>query len=239
MMLMRYFLFIFAMFFLIFPVSAQVVDTGINFKLGYETPDPANPGKMLPYQPPVEPNIPPVKFLVQEPSTSLKDNVDRLLQGIKVDLPPQYDLYGYEIRRYMAHIGGPDVYSNEERLREELKNIRRAKIVFEYWRKDIMKKNDDIRARIEAENPGSDVRTSFNYNSGVVAAFLTECQSWIDRNEELLEFLLARQGMYSYKSPALIFQYTEDLNAFSVKYDAAQKAKKYITEYPTFSMMVY
>ena len=72
--------------------------------------------------PPVEPNIEKVTFLKIDPPRSIKDRVNRLLHGLYTDIPPEFDHYGYEIRRYMAHIAGPNVLSNPERLQEVLRD---------------------------------------------------------------------------------------------------------------------
>jgi hypothetical protein len=226
------------------PAAAQfennsASDDVIKFHVGIQQPDPEHPGEMLPYEEPVQPNIPQVKFLKQDPPTSLKDQIDRLLYGVKVDIPPEYDVYGYELRRYMAHIGGKEVYADPARVKEELKNIHKAKIILDYWRKDMMKQNDEIRDRIEAENPGAEERTGFKYNAGIVGAFLTECQGWIERNEDVLQFLADKEGQYSYSPPDFTFHNVSDRAAFAAKYTAAKKAHGYIVEYSTFAMMVY
>jgi hypothetical protein len=214
-------------------------DDNQKFHVGVQMPDPEHPGEMLPYEEPVQPKIPQVKFLKQQPPTSLKDQVDRLLYGIKVDIPPEYDIYGYELRRYMAHIGGKEVYTDPKRLKEELENTKKAKIILDYWRKDMMAQNTEIQKRIEAENPGSDERTSFKFNSGVAAAFMNECQGWIIKNQEVLQFLVDHQGAYTYSPPDFTFQNPQDRAAFAAKYNAAKKAHSYIVEYSTFATMVY
>jgi hypothetical protein len=221
------------------PREQAIMEQSNNFSIGRGTPDPNNPGEMIPYQPPVEPNIPQVKFLVQDPPYSLKDSVDRILYGIKVDIPPEYDMYGYEIRRYMAHIGGPEVFRDDARLVEELKNIRKAKIILDYWRKDTIAKNAEIEKRIATENPDSSVRTSFKFNAGIAGAFMTECQGWIERNEELLQFVHEKRGAFTFNEPNFTFHDANDRQGFAARYMAAKKAHKYITEYSTFGMMVY
>jgi hypothetical protein len=200
--------------------------------------DPNNP-LILKYQPPPEPNIQPVKFLKQDPPASLQERVDRLLHGIKVDIQPEYDHYGYELRRYMAHVSGPSVFNNEAKIKEELSNIKKANIVLDYWRREILRENSEIAKLIQEKNAPTNIRTSFKYNSGLALAFLSECQIWIQKNKELLEFLLESQGSYIYTTDRFEFQNSADRNMFAGMFNAAVQSRSYINEYVPFAGMVY
>ncbi len=212
---------------------------GNRFNFANPSNAPLEPGEALQYAPPVEPKIPPVQFLKQEPPVTLREHVDHLLYGIKVDIPPEYDVYGYELRRYMAHIGGPEVLGNEERLGQELKNIRKAKIILKYWNDDVTSRISEIKKKIEAEKPSADILTSFKFNSGLAMAFMAECQVWIKKNEDFLNFLSQKQGAYTYNDPTLVFHDEEDRRAFAAHYIAARNAQKIINEYVPFATMVY
>ncbi len=63
--------------------------------------------------PPQEPNIVVAKFLKIEPPQNLTERVARLAHGITVDMPPDYDYYGYEIRRYMQGVGNLKIYTDD------------------------------------------------------------------------------------------------------------------------------
>ncbi len=188
---------------------------------------------------PAEPDYPVVKYLKPAPPASLRERVDRLLYGIKVDVPPEYDHYGYEIRRYMAHIAGPEVLGNSTRLEQELKNIGRAKIVHKYWRQELQKEAGEIQKIIDENPSASDARTMFKYNSGVVNAFLAESDVWLEKNEILLKFLLDRQDYYTYKDPNFKFDKNEDRLEFARHYEAARKSHEILSGYMMFRAMVY
>ncbi len=198
-----------------------------------------DPNTGLVYQPPNEPNIPQIKFHQIPPSGSLQERIDRLVEGMTVDIPPEYDHFGYELRRYMATVGNAEIYANAERRALEIKNVKTARIIFDYWIADVRKKMSQISKDIEAQNAPSDVRTSFKYNTGVVNAFQMECQIWLDKNKDLLQFLEENKDQYVYKPPHLNFKEMEALNAFASLYDVRAKARAEINKYPTFSMMVY
>jgi hypothetical protein len=188
----------------------------------------ANNPLILKYQPPVEPNIQPVKFLKQDPPVSLK-----------VHIPPEYDHYGYELRRYMAHVSGPSVFNNEAEIREQLSNIKKANIILDYWRKEILHENSEIAKLIQENNAPTNIRTGFKYNSGLALAFLSECQIWIQKNKELLEFLLEAQGSYVFATDRFEFQTSADRNTFAGIFNAAVQSRSYVNEYVPFAGMVY
>jgi hypothetical protein len=200
--------------------------------------DPNNP-LILKYQPPPEPNIQPVKFLKQDPPVSLQERVDRLLHGIKVHIPPEYDHYGYELRRYMAHVSGPSVFNNEAKIKEQLSNIKKANIILDYWRREILHENAEITKLIQENNAPTNIRTGFKYNSGLALAFLSECQIWIQKNKELLEFLLEAQGSYVFATDRFEFQTSTDRNTFAGIFNAAVQSRSYVNEYVPFAGMVY
>lgn len=193
----------------------------------------------LRYTAPVPPHIPPVKFIKQDLPSNLNDRVERLLHGIKIDIPPQYDHYGYELRRYMAHVSGPKVFTDKAKIKEELSNIRKAEIILQYWRQDVMRESSEIAKIIEEKNAPTKTRTTFKYNSGTALAFLSECHIWIQKNKELLEFLDAKHGTYTFDGERFNFGNAADREEFAGKFMAAMQARKYINEYIPFAGMVY
>ncbi len=198
-----------------------------------------DPNTGLTYQPPVEPNIPQVKFQKPPGAGSLRERIDRLVEGVTVDIPPEYDHYGYELRRYMASVGNPQVYGDPERRKAELKNVKTAQIIFEYWIAEIRKQMSQISKDIDIQNASSDIRTSFKYNTGVVNAFQMECQIWLDKNKVLLEFLDQNAAFFTFKDPYLNFRETQMLAAFKSAYDVRSRARLEINKYSPFAMMVY
>ena len=77
--------------------------------------------------------LPEVTYFDPPEITVLSEQFDSLLFGILTDLPPEYDLYGYEVRRYMSGIYSEAVFTDKIELKQQLYNIRRAKIVLSYW----------------------------------------------------------------------------------------------------------
>ena len=109
-----------------------------------------------------EPFFEPVKYKKIPPAGSLSERINHLVHGISIDVPPQYDPYGHEVRRYMASIGGPDVFSSREALQAEIANIKKAEIVMDYWIKQFRKEVKAIEAEIEERDAPSSTRTSLN-----------------------------------------------------------------------------
>lgn len=187
-----------------------------------------------------EPQIPEVKFLAQDPPRTLKERTDRLLEGIMVDVPPEYDHYGYEMRRYMAHILNREVFSNRERLKQELQNIRNARIVLDYWGKALNAEIEAIETEIEQSDASSTMRTTFNYNRGVASAFLQEAGAWLEHNENLLAFLLGKNpAEYGINGSELIFMSPEDSRAFGKLLKIREAARKIVAQYAPFRVMPY
>jgi hypothetical protein len=219
-------------------------DRHLYFLINHDDlPDNATLKEMLKepdFLPFVEPTISPVKFLAITPAESLRARADRLLQGIYIDVPPQYDHYGYEIRRYMASVFNPAVPGNAERLEEEIKNVRKAKVILKYWRDEIRKEISSIREEIE-ENTATDAttRSTFKYNSGIADAFMLECQSWLDNNEAVLKFLAKHFQDYSFNDPIFIFDTKEQRLEFMSLYKARLSANQQIVRYAPFRSMVY
>ncbi len=195
----------------------------------------------LPYELSAEPNFAQVEFLKIDPPKMLQERVDRLIQGIYIDIPPEIDHYGYEIRRYMAHIGNVDILKDRVRLEKEINNVKMANIILKYWRKELSKEMRIIQEALNEEGVLSQTRTSYQYNSGIVRAFFTEAQSWINNNENLLMFLWGKKKEYDYRERkrSIIFDKQDDFNEFKSLYKMQKKSLDYVNEYPPFMMMVY
>jgi len=199
------------------------------------------PGRKAPeIPPPAEPRIDPVTFLQPEPPASLSRRVEALVHGINTDIPPEFDHYGYEIRRYMAHIGGPEVYKDAQAQEKALADIGRAEIILRYWREALSKEIDGVGKAIEEGGAGTrPLKTKFKYNSGVVKAFFTEAQNWIDNNKALVEFLSQRHGHYKFKYPYITFFDARDMRTFAALLTAREKSRQQVAEYLPFGIMVY
>lgn len=188
---------------------------------------------------PIEPHFPPVTFQELQPPGNLKDRIDAILYGITIDIPPEYDRYGYEIRRHMAKIGGRDVLTNVERVNLEIQNIAKAEAALDRWNADLSAEFQTLEARIETENASPKLRKLLQYNKGKALAFMAECRSWIRNNKEMLSILSRVGKAYKGKGTDLKFQNRKDLERFAAHHKARQKSLAIIRKYDAFRVMVY
>ncbi|MCB9982424.1 MAG: hypothetical protein H6861_01945 [Rhodospirillales bacterium] len=194
----------------------------------------------FPYKQPEEPYFEEVTFLKQAPPGTLSERVDRLTHGIYIYIQPEYDPYGHEIRRYMAHIGGQDVLNSSENIHGQLMNIKRAEIILKFWREAVNAEIKAIEKEIEDTNASSSVRTSFKYHSGVTKAFFAEAHSWMRNNRKLLEYLdNLDERSYEFAEPTMSFASYEQLTEYASFLKARDEALEQIQGYTPFIKMVY
>lgn len=200
-----------------------------------------DPETGLTYEAPSEePDIPQVQYLKIAEARSVQERLDSLLHGITVDVPPEYDHFGYEIRRYMAHVGNKEVYSSEARLDQELQNAGKARIVFDYWVSDLNKKMRAMNDAFDKDpNAAATYRTTLNYNRGVVTAFQTELGAWLDNNENLLKFLYENRQMYTFEGGHIKFSESLARDAFAALFAAREKSREIIQEYSPFAAVAF
>ena len=188
----------------------------------------------------IEPSFKEIKFFEPESAKTLGQRIDALLHGITQILPSKYDLYGYELRRYMSSIGGPQVLGDRKRLAKEIANTRRAAIILEYWSKNIREEIDAIETILENDKTiDPTTRTSFKFKSGKARAFLVEADSWITNNNKTLQYLFDLRDMYEYQEPSINFAEQSHATQFLNLYRARQKSLELMHEYPPFRMMIY
>ncbi len=189
---------------------------------------------------PSEPNIPVVKFMrIPEPRGYVEE-VNALMFGITTDIQPEHDHYGHEIRRYMMQVGGLGVYEDRSFLIEQIKNVRKARVIANYWKKDLEAKISEIEKSHEGNNevPLS-VRTAFKQNSLAVKTFLIVLQSWIDANERVLMFVYNNPAILDIDYPEIIIYATQERLDFYNIYSNRQTKLKDMRGYHPFEMMVY
>jgi hypothetical protein len=191
------------------------------------------------YNGPAEPAIPEVTFYEFEKPDHLQGLAESLVHGVTIGLPPEYDHYGYELRRYMKSVGNFEVYKNRAALERELLNIKKSLVVFKYWREKLNEDMAGVEKRLETENASSQVRTTYKLNAGILRAFMIEGQSWINANQAMLEFLKSRQSQYLFEDGQLKFVTAGDRRKFLSLYDARERARNQIHQYDPFRIMVY
>lgn len=189
--------------------------------------------------PPNEPNLVPIKFLQDKPPKGITERIQRLTLGISTDTPPEYDVFGYEIRRYMASIGNAKIYYDDAFLIEQLKNVKKARIIASFWQKHIQKEIDEIEEIIEDKDSSSSVRTAIKQARLETRSFMIDLQGWIDSNERLLKHIMDIQGYIQFEYPEVIFIRPNERVEFFNLFQARQFKLKKIREYQSFALMVY
>lgn len=195
--------------------------------------------------PPQEPNIGKVTYQKIPDYRNLDERIDRLIQGIRKDLPPDYDHYGHEIRRYMARVGNVQIFGDEEYLKEQIRNAKRAQLIAEYWEKHLKSEIAAIEEIIEKDNKKKNqeipfaTRRIFQQNVTTVTNFMIVLKPWIDDNEQFLITLYQYMDLIEFSYPELVLtlpnERTELYNALKIR----QTRLRSIREYDPFAMMVY
>ena len=190
--------------------------------------------------PPKIPLIYTVKFLRLPPLTGNKERVSRLIQGISEVFPPEYDHYGYEIRRYMANSFNKKVLEDNDYLIEQIRNVRKARVVADYWKKFLEKEILEMEEIIKNDkNFSYSLRTAFKQNKVVIRTFLISLNSWIDANDNLLMYAVKNNGMYELLYPEIIIIDSTTRREFYNFYTVKQTKLIDIKEYTSFAMMIY
>ncbi len=190
---------------------------------------------------PIEPNIAEVKYRHLPEINGISERIDRLIQGIKVDIPPEYDHYGHEIRRHMVGVGNMKIFEDEEYLIEQIKHTRKAKVIAKFWKKHLDNEMKELSEIVENDDRVSFAnRTAFKQNKLTTRTFLISLTGWIDTNEAfLMEIFNNKPETYEVMYPEIIIKPSKERLAFYNKLTAKQFRLKEITKYRSFSMMVY
>ncbi len=191
-------------------------------------------------RPPTEPVIVKVNFKKIPILTSLDERVDRLVHGVAEDIPPEFDHYGYEIRRYMAHIGNVEIFKDKEYLVEQIRNVKKAQVIFEYWERHLEQEIKDMTIIINDNMDVSPViRTSFKQNVTTVRTFLISIKLWIGANDSLLMFVYNNYDNFDLEYPEIYLSDTQVILEFYNLITARQTRLKDIVPYRTYAMMVF
>ncbi len=190
--------------------------------------------------PPVEPNIGEATYIKYPALTSLEERVARLLFGIKTYIRPEYDHFGHEIRLHMSRIGNLKIYSDPDYMLEQFRNVKKAKVVADFWKKHLESEIEEIQKIMDNdETIPLKARTAFRQNKAAVRSFLMSLKAWIDSNEQLLRIIAKEREDLEVVYPEIITltpTVRVDLhNALSVR----TARLKDIRQYPPFTIMVY
>lgn len=188
---------------------------------------------------PNEPNLAKVQFKKIPPLSGLGERIDRLVHGIKKDIAPEYDHYGYEIRRYMSTVGNKKIYSDSDFLIEQIKNVRKANVIADYWRKALEEEMDALKEIVENNNTISfSERTTYKQNKVAVRTFLIILRSWLAANEGFLMTILEDPNVYDINYPEIIISDKSRIDFYN-KLNLKRAKLKDIRQYQSFAMMVY
>lgn len=188
---------------------------------------------------PVEPHFKQVKFLKQPSPKTLSERVDRLIHGLYIDIPPEFDHFGYEIRRHMKSILTPHDLHNTLVLPEKIRNAKTARVILNYWKKQLNTEIKEIEEEIENSNTTVGLRTTFRYNKRIVTSFIPEAYKWIDSNIEFLEYMRAISGEFYVNYPFYQIPNTKHRIAVEELYNKREEALQQIIAYSPFRAMVY
>lgn len=187
---------------------------------------------------PQEPVFTDVKYKEILPYNGIEDRVKRLTQGVSESIPPEFDHYGHEIRKYMARTGNFKIYSDEEFLKEQIKSVKKARVVMEYWEKYVKQEIDEIDAQINGKFVTSATKTAHKQNKARLKTFMVVLKSWIDSNERLLMYLFNNPGIVEIEYPELIVQPRNRVGLYNLLAFKQQKLKE-LKQFQPFEMMVY
>ncbi|MFN3700123.1 MAG: hypothetical protein ACK4VI_01215 [Alphaproteobacteria bacterium] len=188
---------------------------------------------------PHEPMIKEVRFTKQDPPRTINERIERLVHGVLHDIPPTYDHYGYEIRRYMKSILTPHDLNDSLHIIEKLRQARTARIILDYWRKELQNEMAEIEKAIEASQTTTSMITMFRHNSGIINKFIPDLYMWIDRNIEFLEYLQSINGEYYVNYPFYEFSRSVQERTARDLYTKREQGLRAVIEYAPFRGMIY
>ncbi len=186
-----------------------------------------------------EPSFPEIQFFALDPPKTMQQRVQSVLYGITIDLPPQYDHYGYDIRRYMTSVGSAEVLDNHERIAEELQKVEHAQKILEAWKQKNVELVAQVQQEVEQEDVDPVLKQDFNLNRSKAAAFFIDAKIWLDNHRKMLEQLSHLRGEYYFEDSQLTFKNPEDMRKFAAAYEESLISIQAMHEYVPFRVMVY
>lgn len=187
-----------------------------------------------------EPNFKPVEFLGLEPPRTLRERVERITHGITMDLPPEYDYYGHDIRRFMAKVGNPAVLGSPKNINGQLDNIKVAQKISASWQAAHFKEVKEIERLIDETNASSSVRSLYKAQKAEAEAFFLELNSWIKNNRDSLSYLLEiGPRAYQYQDGQFRFRGQTEFKKYQALHESRLRALEQIHGYTPFRLMVY
>lgn len=190
-------------------------------------------------KPPTEPNFADIDYKKNTPFNSIEDRINRLSHGVTKSIPPEFDHFGHEIRKYMSDVGNMKVFEDEEFLKKQIKSVKKARVIFDYWEDYLNNEVKGIDDVLATETVTSSARTKLKQNKAQLKTFVVVLKSWIDANERFLTFIFENPDILEVQYPELVVseaRYKVDLyNLLAFK----QQKLKELQSFGPFEMMVY
>lgn len=190
--------------------------------------------------PPKAPVIPKIIFrkppLAKDPYSQVKS----LTEGVTTVIPPQYDHYGYEIRRYMQNVGDTKIYEDEEFLKEQILNVRKAMVIAEFWERNLSEELESLKGKVEEVSAlDMSIRSFFKRQETDIQRFKIVLHGWLSFNEKMLLHVHKDPDYYSVIYPEIIVSNTVEKIAFYNLYAAKQARLRDLKKFRPFEIMVY
>ena len=191
------------------------------------------------YRGPQGPNLPQITFYQFNKPQHLQGRINAMLHGVTILLPPEYDHYGYEIRRYMNNIANHGIYDDPATWQAQKKNIVRARIVFKYWRDDLEAHIRTLRRDVQDNKGTSKMYSTLEFNSSVLRAFMVEIQGWLTANEQFLDYIDRKRDVLNYQDGRLLISEKQALEDFLALYAAREEARRLVQKYDPFYQIIF
>jgi|GEM_PF-3904403 len=188
---------------------------------------------------PVPPNIPAVVFKDPVPPKILEDRIDALFYGVNSYIAPEFDVFGYAVRGYMDDVLTPSRMNSPQEALDEYKNIRRARIVFDHWQKDLTAQIKSLEAEIEERGAPPRMIGKLTYNKGIIEAFMADMDAWLAANQAMAEFYISKSGQFEIVYPVYYFLNNADQQEFASLYEARILALTQMQTHSLFAKMIY
>lgn len=166
--------------------------------------------------------------------------VKRVVEGVTEIIPPKYDHYGYEIRRYMQNVGDIRIYEDEDFLREQIVNVRRAGVIADFWKRQLEADLDELNALLD-EQPEKyfSTKAMLKRHESEIQRFVVVLNSWITLNEKMLLLVFKEPDFYSVIYPEIIVSSGQEKVALYNLMNAKQTRLKDLKRYAPFAIMAY
>lgn len=188
---------------------------------------------------PAAPSFEKKTYQQPEEAKTAESKLDAQLFGITSFIDSDFDVYGHEIRRYMANTLNPSKMNNPLDVLETYKDIRRAKIVVQHWKESKQSELDLLSQEIETAGSVARLRSKITHTKNTFDQFFTDLENWVQANEDVVRFMFENQGEIEVVYPLYYFMNFDDKEEYLTLHIEREKTLSAIKEYLPFSKMIY